>query len=267
MPNGVALVFIGTFTGFLAGMLGAGGGFATVVLLLAVGVGAHDTVGTSLVYTVIVGAWGTAVHLRHGTASWRLAVALGIPSAVTALAGAQLAEALSERALTMSFAMLTAGVTMAMVARPPGAKTPDVEADILPFDGRPGGEGASFRLRGPVLAGAVAGGAVIGLLKGLFGVGGGFLLVPFMVLALRVPEHVAVGSSLFAILLGSISGSIRHALLGNVDTRLLWYLIPGGIVGSLAGATLVRRLSRETVRRAFATLMVIAAIYLMVKIL
>ncbi|MFP5380226.1 MAG: sulfite exporter TauE/SafE family protein, partial [Vicinamibacteria bacterium] len=63
MLDAITLISIGLASGYLAGMLGAGGGFATVVLLLAAGFTAHEAVGTSLVYTIVIGAWGTYLHL------------------------------------------------------------------------------------------------------------------------------------------------------------------------------------------------------------
>ncbi|MGH2829076.1 MAG: sulfite exporter TauE/SafE family protein [Actinomycetota bacterium] len=263
MPSPAILVAIGCTTGFLAGLLGAGGGFATVVLLLAAGAGAHEAVGTSLIFTVVVGAWGTAVHLRRGTASPWLAVALGLPSAATALVGAQAAEALSDRALVLWFAALTLIVAVAFLARP----TQDPESAVVDAvaDPRPGSLRLEMRPTTRLVVGAMGGGAVIGLLKGLFGVGGGFLLVPFMVLVLAVPEHLAVGSSLFAILIGSIAGGIRHASYGNVDWEMLWPLLPGGVAGSWIGAVMVRRVSAQTIRRAFVALMLASAAFLIAK--
>lgn len=262
----VVLIVIGLVSGFLAGLLGAGGGFATVVLLLAAGLSAHQAVGTSLVYTVVIGAWGTFLHLRKGTASAWLALALGLPSAATALLGAQLGDRMDEKTLVLAFAALTLVVGFAfLIRRSPAVE--HVEDDVLPIAGaqhvaRPA---SLVRPNSRIVGFAVAGGGVIGILKGLFGVGGGFLLVPFMVLALKIPEHVAVGSSLFAILLGSIVGGIKHITLGNVVGADLAWLIPGGLVGSFVGAALVHRVAAVTIRRAFVVLMFVSAAYLLFK--
>jgi len=262
----IALVAIGLASGFLAGMLGAGGGFATVVLLLAAGFSAHEAIGTSLVYTIVIGAWGTYLHLKKGSASPWLALALGLPSAATAFLGAQLADSLSERALLLSFAGLTLAVGIAFVLRRSPAEKA-VDEDVIPVSGgqsiaRPS---AAVRPEPRIVGFAIAGGTAIGVLKGLFGVGGGFLLVPFMVLALRIPERVAVGSSLLAILLGSLAGGTKHLLLGNVAGAELAWLIPGGLVGSFAGATMVHRIGPSTIRRAFVALMFVSATYLLFR--
>lgn len=262
--DAVILIAIGLASGFLAGLLGAGGGFATVVLLLASGLSAHEAVGTSLVYTVVIGAWGTFLHLRKGTAAAWLALALGIPSAATALLGAHLGDSMDERTLLLAFAALTVVVGVAfLLQRSPEVQ--HVEDEVLPIAGaqhvaRPS---SLVRSNPRIVAFAVAGGGVIGILKGLFGVGGGFLLVPFMVLALKIPEHVAVGSSLFAILLGSVAGGIKHVTLGNVVGPDLVWLIPGGLAGSFIGAALVHRITGAAIRRSFVALMFVSAAYLL----
>lgn len=255
MPSPVLLLLIGGATAFLAGMLGAGGGLATVTLLLAIGMDAHHVVGTTLVFTAAIGAAGSYVHHRQGTGDARLALALGIPSIATAQVGAQIAESLGDRTLTFMFAGLTVLVTVMMLAKRERAPVPISGAQ----------HDLRFRAPAPLLAGAAVGGAVIGLAQGLLGVGGGFLLVPFMILVLKVPEHITVGSSLFAILIGSLSGSVRHAMLGNVEVDVLVFLIPAGLIGTVLGTRMVRRLTPAAVRRAFVAMMLTAATYLVFR--
>ena len=82
MANDVVLVAVGCLTGVLAGMLGAGGGFATVALLLAADVNPHVAVGTALVYLMIMGGWGTFMHVHLRSVDRRLAVAIGVSAAI-----------------------------------------------------------------------------------------------------------------------------------------------------------------------------------------
>lgn len=262
------LAAIGTFSGFLAGYLGAGGGFATVVLLIAVGTSVHQAIGTSLAFTIVVGLWGTVLHLRQGTANVALALSLGIPSMATAVAGAQIAEALDERTLTLAFAGLTAsmGIALILQRRPAPVVVPPIsgaDASASRDALRTLAGNATFHPTPRAIAVAAAGGAVIGLLKGVFGVGGGFLLMPFMLLFLKVDERLAVGSSLFAILLGSLAGGARHLTLGNVDWSIIAYAVPGGLVGSFVGARATRRSAQRTIRIVFVGLMAASTVYLL----
>ena len=112
------------------------------------------------------------------------------------------------------------------------------------------------------LGGAVIGGSIIGLLKGLFGVGGAFLIVPVMSRVGRVRRDVAVGSSLFAILVASLVAALRHWTLGNVDGSDLLALVPGGLFGSFVGARAARSMSPASIRRVFLAVMAASTIYL-----
>ncbi|HEV7688780.1 MAG TPA: TSUP family transporter, partial [Acidimicrobiia bacterium] len=237
MANDVVLVAVGCLTGVLAGMLGAGGGFATVALLLAAGATPHVAVGTALVYMMVMGGWGAFMHVHLRSVDRRLALAIGAAAAISALVGAQIADILSGRDLALALALFTACVSGISLAWPQTRRPIDLPADdpvaealddpaagpvvdggaasgataagaapvadagarataenprpyaygqlrdalrlrVVPPAGRPA------RRPPPTadapLAGAVIGGSIIGLLKGLFGVGGAFLILPVM---------------------------------------------------------------------------------------
>ena len=118
MANEVVLVAVGCLTGVLAGMLGAGGGFATVALLLAADVNPHVAVGTALVYLMVMGGWGTFMHVHLRSVDRRLALAIGASAAISALVGAQVAEALDGRDLVLALALFTAAVSGVSLAWP-----------------------------------------------------------------------------------------------------------------------------------------------------
>ena len=306
MANGVVLVAVGCLTGVLAGMLGAGGGFATVALLLAAGATPHVAVGTALVYMMIMGGWGAFVHVHLRSVDRRLALAIGAAAALSALAGAQIAEALSGRDLALALALFTACVSGISLAWPqtrrpielpedggdgePGATDggevtePATPAKASRFDYKPLREALRPAMTGPhplpaavpepaptpapvplgaaPLGGAVIGGSIIGLLKGLFGVGGAFLIVPVMSRVGRVPRDVAVGSSLFAILVASLVAALRHWTLGNIDGSDLLALVPGGLFGSFVGARAARSMSPASIRRVLLAVMASSTVYL-----
>lgn len=267
-------------------MLGAGGGFATVALLLAADVDPHVAVGTALVYLMIMGGWGTVMHVHLRSVDRRLAVAIGASAAISALAGAQISEALARKDLVLALALFTAAVSGVSLAWPPTRRPLDLPPDPLDEDvvGEPP---APAPLPGPrplrealrpvtvpppeatppaaapqPLRGAVIGGSMMGLLKGVFGVGGAFLIVPVMSSAGRVRREVAVGSSLFAILVASLVAAVRHTTLGNVDGSDLLALVPGGLFGSFVGARAAKSMSPASIRRVFLTVMLASTVYL-----
>jgi hypothetical protein len=277
MANDVVLVAVGCLTGVLAGMLGAGGGFATVALLLAAGANPHVAVGTALVYLMVMGGWGTLMHLHLRSVDRQLAIVIGASAAGFALVGAQIAEALQGRDLVLALALFTACVSGVSLAwpqtrrpvdlpdedfggEPPAAASPDFPATTLRERLRPAAVPATEA--SPPLGAAVVGGSIIGLLKGLFGVGGAFLIVPVMSRVGKLQRDVAVGSSLFAILVASLVAAIRHTTLGNVDGSDLLALVPGGLFGSFVGARAARSMSPAAVRRVFLAVMLASTVYL-----
>lgn len=299
MANDVVLVAVGCLSGVLAGMLGAGGGFATVALLLASGADPHVAVGTGLVYMMIMGGWGAFMHVHLRSVDRRLALVLGAAAGVSALVGAQISEALARKDLVLALGLFTACVTGVSLAWPQTRRPvelPEDALDDLDDDPAPAGPGSARFAYKPLrealrpattprpkvvpitsdpggtpplpaiptpLGGAVAGGSLIGLLKGLFGVGGAFLIVPVMSRVGRVPRHVAVGSSLFAILVASLVAAVRHTTLGNVDGSDLLALVPGGLFGSFVGARAARSMSPASLRRVLLAVMAASTIYLL----
>jgi uncharacterized membrane protein YfcA len=284
MANEVVLVAVGCLTGVLAGMLGAGGGFATVALLLAADVNPHVAVGTALVYLMVMGGWGTFMHVHLRSVDRRLALVIGTSAAAFALVGAQVAEALEGRDLVLALALFTAAVSGVSLAWPQSRRPIDLPVDLTEddeeleeppaatpsrFPGRPLREAvrpvatpAPADASDQPLAGAAIGGSFIGLLKGLFGVGGAFLIVPVMSRLGRVRREVVVGSSLFAILVASLVAAVRHTTLGNVDGSDLLALVPGGLFGSFVGARAARSMSPAAIRRVFLAVMLASTVYL-----
>lgn len=272
MSEGVLLLAVGCLTGVLAGLLGAGGGFATVVLLLAAGADPQVAVGTGLVYLMVMGGWGTFVHLRLGLADRRLVVAIGLGAALGAVGGALLAEGLANQQLTLALGLFTACVTGISLAWPqtrrpltvPAAPPLQVAVEGVEVSEAEQAEPMpQVELGQAELSGAAAAGTVIGLLKGVFGVGAGFLIVPLMVSMGRIPRTLAVTNSLFAILVASLAGAVVHLLLGNIDAVGLAWLVPGGLFGSFVGARAAQSMSPAAVRRLFLAVMGASAIYLL----
>lgn len=114
---------------------------------------------------------------------------------------------------------------------------------------------------------AAAAGVAVGVMSALFGVGGGILMVPFMVLVLDETQHLAEGTSLLVIVATAIVGTYGHAKHGYVSFRNAALLAAGGIGGSVLGALLALETPGETLRRLFATLVVYSGTRLILKAL
>ncbi len=106
----------------------------------------------------------------------------------------------------------------------------------------------------------LAAGVVVGVVSALFGVGGGVLMVPFLVLIVGLGQHAAEGTSLLVIVPTAIVGTIAHVRRGYVEVPTAARLAVGGVVGAVAGALLGLELSAGTLRSLFALLVALVGI-------
>ena len=110
-------------------------------------------------------------------------------------------------------------------------------------------------------------GAVVGFVSGLFGIGGGFLIVPGLIAATRMPMLLAIGSSLVAVTAFGLTTALNYARSGLIDWTLAGVFVGGGLLGGLFGASLATRLSRSrgALNRVFAGLIFAVALYMLVR--
>jgi uncharacterized membrane protein YfcA len=223
--------------GLSLGLLGSGGSILTVpVLHYLLGQPEQAAIGGSLLVVGLIAAAAAVPHARARQIAWRDVLWFGLPGMAGAWAGATLARFVPGMFQLAVFAGAMLVAAWRMLA------TGALDA---------GPEAASSR-RVPV----VAGGAGVGLLSGVVGVGGGFLIVPALVLLARVPMARAVGTSLAIITLNSIAGFVTyHGVLQAkgivLDYPTLGLVTAMGIVGSVAGHRIGRRLPQAVLRRTF----------------
>jgi uncharacterized membrane protein YfcA len=245
----VAVVLVGALSGFFAGLVGSAGTYLTLSLLTIVLGDAHLAVGTTVVYALTMCVWGAVAHLRAGRFVPGVAMALGLPAAGTAVLGAWIAEQLSDRALTLGVAALTATVVIATLL---GGGRADRTQE------------SAFRATRRSYLAAIAGGLLLGLLQGMFGVGGGFLAVPFLVVALRMPTRLAIACSLVAGIPSLLAGGISHAVLGNVHALTLGALLLGALPFAWIGARRTGRTSPVTLRYVILAMMSVSCVTLII---
>lgn len=118
--------------------------------------------------------------------------------------------------------------------------------------------------REPALLKVIASGAVVGLLTGVLGVGGGFLIVPALVMLVGLPMHHAVGTSLLIIAMNSAAGFLGHLNEGGLNLELIVAFVAAGLAGTFVGAALGRRLNAAVLRRAFAVFVIGLAVFLLI---
>ncbi len=241
---------LGTGLGFLIGLslglLGGGGSILTVpILVYVIGYGAKEAIAMSLAIVGATSLTGAIGHWRIGNVHLRIAVVFGTVAMIGTYLGARLSVFFSGAAQLVLFALVMLAAAYFMLrGRVPGI--PSKEGDL----------NLSDRGRLPVVLIAVEGLAV-GVLTGLVGVGGGFLIVPALVLLARVPIKQAVGTSLLVIAMKSATGFLGYLGQVEVDWDFMGIFTGVAMLGILTGTYLVRFVPQQALRRAFAVFLLI----------
>jgi uncharacterized membrane protein YfcA len=219
----VELVVAGALIGLLLGVLGAGGAiFTAPVLIFAFDVPPREATTVSLVVVLLAAVSGLLGHRATRTVQWREGSVFGAVGIVAAMAGSWLATA------------------VAMVRQPAGGEIRGSRKSLL------------------VVAGAALG---VGLITGFFGVGGGFVIVPALVLVLGFGIREATATGLLVISINALAALVVRGP-EYLDWAVAVPMAAGAVAGSFAGAKLAPRMPRTRLRQAFAALMIGAAVML-----
>lgn len=247
---GAALALL---VGFVLGLLGGGGSVLTVpILIYALHIPVKQAIATSLCVVGLVAFIGFLSHWRQGTVSKRTAGVFGSFAIVAAYAGGRLSEFVPEQVQLTLFGVV--GLIGSALMLRGGSGSTVGESDDFEFEGN----------RQTILLLALKG-IVIGLLTGVIGVGGGFLIVPGLVLLAKLPMRKAVGTSLLVVTMNSLSGFLGHLGVVRIDWHLVgWFTAIAGI-GSVIGTMVSRRVAQARLRQVFGLLLVAVSIYVLVR--
>jgi uncharacterized membrane protein YfcA len=252
MVTGDALTFgSGSLVGFALGLLGGGGSILAVPLLIYV-VGlknTHVAIGTSAL-AVSANAFANLIpHARAGTVKWPCASVFAVAGVAGAAAGALLARQVEGQHLLFLFGLVMLAVAAGMFSRRA------TEGDPL------------VRIDGAIAVRLIGAGVVVGLLSGFFGIGGGFLIVPAIMLGSGMATVNAIGSSLVSVGAFGLTTAITYAVAGLVNWRVAVVFVLGGIVGGLLGVRLSAQLSQQrgALSRTFAVVVVFVAVFVLWK--
>jgi len=249
----MSLLLLGALLSLVAGvslgLLGGGGSILTVpILVYVLGVEPRGAIATSLVVVGVTSAAGMLSHARAGRVEWRTGLLFGSAGMLGAAAGGRLGEFVPPTLLLVAFAGMVLATALAMLRRRPlPAPAPDASA-------------------GRHLALVLRNGFGVGLLTGLVGAGGGFMVVPALALFGGLAMPHAVATSLLVIALNSASGLLNATLAGApVDWVLASGMSVAAILGSILGARLGQGLSPEGLRRGFALFIVALGVFILVR--
>jgi uncharacterized protein len=250
---------LGFLIGLSLGALGGGGSILAVpVLVYAAGQNPKAATTTSLLLVGIASAVGMIGHLRAGRVAVGTGLAFGLTGIGGSLAGSALNHRLNANVLLLAFAGLVVIAAWRMVT---GCPTCTRVGELAVINtGQPP---ATKRLNiSPTTVVAVlAAGTAVGFLTGLFGVGGGFVIVPALTLALKLPMPKAIGTSLLVITINTAVALTSRLATTSIDWNVTLPFVIASIGGVLTGARVADRLDPRRSLRAFATLLIAVAIY------
>ena len=247
----LASIASGALVGFVLGLIGGGGSIlATPLLLYVVGIAQpHVAIGTGAL-AVSVNAYANLIaHARRRNVCWRCAAVFALVGTLGAVAGSSLGKSLDGTLLLFLFGwvMIAVGIAMLRTRRERDATGPVTTTENC--------------VRA-ALAALLAGGA-----SGFFGIGGGFLIVPALMLATGMTMSNAVGSSLLAVGTFGLATALNYAASDLIDWKVAGLFILGGIGGGLLGTRLSLRLGRHrnALSRIFAGIVFVVALYLLYR--
>ncbi len=235
---------LGFAIGLSLGLLGGGGSILTVpALVYLVGQTPQAAVTTSLAIVSANSMLGAFFHQRQGSLDWKVAAIFGGTGMLVAYFAGGLSRLFTSAMLLVMFAVLML-----------------VIGGVMFFQREKTAAGIDARPKWWV---SVISGAGVGLLTGVLGVGGGFLIVPALVMLVGLPMYSAVATSLVIIAANSLAGLLGHLHSGFLDLSLTLVFVLAGLFGTLVGSRWAHRLPAQKLRRAFSVFVVILAIFLL----
>ncbi|RKN51226.1 sulfite exporter TauE/SafE family protein [Micromonospora endolithica] len=233
--------------GIALGLLGGGGSILAVPLLVYVAdLPAKEAIATSLLVVGVTSAVAVLPHARANRVRWRTGLIFGAAGMTGAYAGGRLAEFIPAGVLLTGFALMMLATAVAMIR---GRR--DVEGRPAP--------------RELPVARVVVDGVVVGLVTGLIGAGGGFLVVPALALLGGLPMPVAVGTSLVVIAMKSFAGLAGYLSSVSVDWGLAVAVTAAAVAGSLAGGRLAGLIPADVLRKVFGWFVVVMGVFVLAQ--
>ncbi len=253
-----ALIFaIGCGIGVISGTLGIGGGIVLAPLLLYlppllgfVPMDMKAISGLTMVQSVATGLTGMLLHRKSRHVHGRLAAVMGATLAAAAFAGALASGRVSSEALLAVLAVVAFAAGVILILPNPGADREVPSSDVP--------------INAPLAAGVAA---AIGSVGGLIGQSGAFLLNPALIVILRVPTRVTIGTSLAIVSCAGVAGTLGKALAGQIVLVPALTLCAGAALGTVAGSRLSGKIRVRTLRLALAVLILASAVRMAADVL
>lgn len=248
--NHLWLIPIGLFTGAYASLVGLGGGFIIVPLLLLMYPNEGPAFATSISLAVVFvnGLSGTWAYARMKRINYRIGIMLALGTIPGAVLGAMTTTHIPRRLFELFFGLLLIALTISLLKKPRNSKAKQA-ASATQAATSAEDEPPSYNL-----ALALTMSVGVGFLASLLGVGGGILFIPFMLYIMRLPIHLATATSMFVLMITSLSATLSHLFAGELSRGVeeMVSLAIGVAVGAQVGAYLSNRVNAVWLIRALA---------------
>ncbi|MCI2266888.1 sulfite exporter TauE/SafE family protein [Sediminivirga luteola] len=246
----VLTLLLSVLIGLSLGLLGGGGSILTVPILTYVaGMDPKEAIAASLFVVGVTSAFSVISHARNHRVRWRTGLIFGAASMAGAFLGGLLGGHIPGTVLMIGFAVMMVATSVAMIR---GRKNSKDGSEST----RDGGI--------PVLK-VLAEGIVVGLVTGLVGAGGGFLVVPALALLGGLPMPVAVGTSLVVIAMKSFAGLAGYLTTVSLDWVLVGSVTLAAIAGSVLGARLAGRIPEVALRKGFGIFVLVMGVVVLMQ--
>jgi len=242
----VLALALASLIGVSLGLLGGGGSILTLpILTYAIGMETKAAIASSLFVVGVTSATGAIAHARAGRIQWRTGLLFGAAGMAGAYVGGRAAAYVSGGILMVLFAIMMFATAIAMLRGRRGVMT--------------------ARRRPLAVRKVLVEGVVVGVVTGIVGAGGGFLVVPALVLLGGLPMDIAVGTSLVVIAMKSFAGLAGHLGHVDVDWPVTIAVTIAAVLGSIAGGRLAGRIPPEKLRRGFGGFVLVMAVFVLSK--
>ncbi|ATH93031.1 membrane protein [Bacillus glycinifermentans] len=246
------LIILGLIAGTIGSLVGLGGGIVIVPSLLFLsgftGLFHHVTpqmaVGTSLFVIIFTGLSSTIAYMKYKTVDYKSGLIFFIGSGPGSLIGAHVSKYFSTDSFSLWFGIFMILISLSLMIKKKAKQLDKKHTGIIRTFKDDEGNDYTYSYQ-PWAGIAIA--CFVGFLGGLFGIGGGSLMVPAMMLLFLFPTRVAVATSMFIIFLSSIAGSVGHVVSGHVNWLYALALIPGAWFGGQLGAFINKKMQSKTI--------------------
>ncbi|WP_307338406.1 sulfite exporter TauE/SafE family protein [Metabacillus malikii] len=262
------LLIVGIVAGTIGSLVGLGGGIIVVPMMLTLStyfsgfedVSPQIAVGTSLLVVIFTGLSSTLTYMKYKKVDYKSGLIFFIGSGPGGIIGAYVTKFFNTSSFSLLFGLFMIFISIILMVRDKLPKVKSGEGKKISrtyIDDN--GEEAEYGFK-PVLGVVIS--FFVGFISGLFGIGGGALMVPAMILLFGFPAHIAIATSMFIIFLSATTGSVTHVALGNINWLYAAILIPGAWFGGKFGAVISTKLKGKTVIILLRLVLIVAGIKL-----